>query len=33
MAATEVCKEAICIKRLLEVLGHKQKKISIFYDS
>ncbi|KAH9767897.1 Integrase catalytic domain-containing protein [Citrus sinensis] len=33
MAATQACKEAIWIKRLLEELGHKQEKISVFCDS
>ncbi|KAH9699504.1 hypothetical protein KPL71_024380 [Citrus sinensis] len=33
MAATQVCKEAIWIQRLLKELGHKQEKISVFCDS
>ncbi|XP_073148775.1 retrovirus-related Pol polyprotein from transposon TNT 1-94 isoform X1 [Henckelia pumila] len=33
MAATQACKEAIWIKRLLEELGHKQEKIPLFCDS
>ncbi|KAH9781414.1 hypothetical protein KPL71_008457 [Citrus sinensis] len=33
MAATQACKEAIWIQRLLEELGHKQQKIPIFCDS
>ncbi|KAH9751503.1 hypothetical protein KPL71_014323 [Citrus sinensis] len=33
MAATQVCKEAIWIQRLLEELVHKQEKISVFCDS
>ncbi|KAH9652502.1 hypothetical protein KPL70_027122 [Citrus sinensis] len=33
IAATQSCKEAIWIQRLLEELGHKQEKISVFYDS
>ncbi|KAH9707030.1 Integrase catalytic domain-containing protein [Citrus sinensis] len=33
MAATQACKEAIWIQRLLEELGHKQQKISVFCDS
>ncbi|KAH9782974.1 hypothetical protein KPL71_009140 [Citrus sinensis] len=33
MAATQACKEAIWIQRLLEELGHKQEKISVFCDS
>ncbi|KAH9714562.1 hypothetical protein KPL71_020696 [Citrus sinensis] len=33
MAATQACKEAIWIQRLLEELGHKQKKIYVFCDS
>ena len=33
MAATQTCKEAIWIQRLLEELGHKQEKISMYCDS
>ncbi|KAH9752533.1 Integrase catalytic domain-containing protein [Citrus sinensis] len=33
MAATQACKEAIWIQRLLEELRHKQEKISVFCDS
>ncbi|KAH9647635.1 hypothetical protein KPL70_025262 [Citrus sinensis] len=33
MAATQACKEAIWIQRLLEEFGHKQQKISVFCDS
>ncbi|XP_073153946.1 uncharacterized protein [Henckelia pumila] len=33
MTTTQDCKEAILIKRLLEELGHKKKKISLFCDS
>ena len=33
MAATQACKEAIWIQRLLEELGHGQEKISVFCDS
>ncbi|KAH9740957.1 hypothetical protein KPL70_002426 [Citrus sinensis] len=33
MAATQACKEAIWIQRLLEELGHKQQKIRVFCDS
>ncbi|KAK0605571.1 hypothetical protein LWI29_028241 [Acer saccharum] len=33
MAATQACKEAIWIKRLMEELGHKQEKIILFCDS
>ena len=33
MAATQGCKEAVWIKRLLEELGHKQENISLFCDS
>ncbi|KAH9670648.1 hypothetical protein KPL70_017055 [Citrus sinensis] len=33
MAATQACKEAIWIQRLLEEHGHKQEKISMFCDS
>ncbi|XP_073133491.1 uncharacterized protein [Henckelia pumila] len=32
MAATQACKKAIWIKRLLEELGHKQEKIPLFCD-
>ena len=33
MAATQACKEAIWIKRLMDELGHKQEKIVLFCDS
>ena len=33
MAATQACKEAIWIQRLLEELGHKQEKVELFCDS
>ncbi|KAH9681068.1 hypothetical protein KPL71_026802 [Citrus sinensis] len=33
MAATQACKEAIWIQRLLEELGHGQEKIFVFCDS
>ena len=33
MTATQDCKEAIWIQRLLEKLGHKQEKISVFSES
>ncbi|KAH9760757.1 Integrase catalytic domain-containing protein [Citrus sinensis] len=33
MAATQACKEAIWIQRLLEELGHGQEKIPVFCDS
>ena len=33
MAATQACKEAIWMQRLLEELGHKQEKIQLFCDS
>ena len=33
MEATQACKEAIWIKRLLEKFEHKQEKISLFYDN
>ncbi|PON80582.1 hypothetical protein PanWU01x14_001380, partial [Parasponia andersonii] len=33
IAATQACKEVIWIQRLLEELGHKQEKISLFCDS
>lgn len=33
MAATQACKEAVWIQRLLEELGHMQKKIVLFCDS
>ncbi|KAH9685636.1 Integrase catalytic domain-containing protein [Citrus sinensis] len=33
MTATQACKEAIWIQRLLEELVHKQEKISVFCDS
>lgn len=33
MAATQACKEAIWMQRLLEELGHKQEKIPLFCDS
>lgn len=33
MAATQACKEAIQIQRLLEEFGHKQPKITVYCDS
>ena len=33
MTATQACKEAVWVKRLLKELGHKQKKITLFCDS
>ena len=33
MAATQACKETIWIQRLIEELGHKQQKISVYCDS
>jgi hypothetical protein len=33
MAATQACKEAIWVKKLMEELRHKQKKILLFCDS
>ena len=33
MAATQACKEAIWIQRLLGELGHKQQKITVYCDS
>ncbi|KAH9689148.1 Integrase catalytic domain-containing protein [Citrus sinensis] len=33
MAATQACKEAIWMQRLLEELGHKQEKIYVFCDN
>ena len=33
MAATQACKEAVWVKRLLEELGHKQERITLFCDS
>ncbi|KAH9727082.1 Integrase catalytic domain-containing protein [Citrus sinensis] len=33
MTATQVCKEAIWIQRLLEDLGHKQEKFFVYCDS
>ncbi|RDX94064.1 hypothetical protein CR513_23598, partial [Mucuna pruriens] len=33
MAATQACKEAIWIQRLMEELGHKQQKIFVYCDS
>ncbi|KAH9770162.1 hypothetical protein KPL71_012287 [Citrus sinensis] len=33
MVATQACKEAIWIQRLLEELGHKQQKIPVFCDN
>ena len=33
MAVIQACKETIRIQRLLEELGHKQEKISVFCDS
>jgi sulfur relay (sulfurtransferase) complex TusBCD TusD component (DsrE family) len=33
MAATQACKEAIWMKKLMEELGHKQEKIFLYCDS
>jgi hypothetical protein len=33
MTATQACKEAIWIKKLMEELGHKQEKIHLYCDS
>ena len=33
MTATQACKEAIWIKKLMEELGHKQEKIPLYCDS
>lgn len=33
MAATQACKEAIWLKRLLEKLRHTQKAILLYYDN
>jgi len=33
MAATQACKEAIWMKKLMEELGHKQEKIHLYCDS
>jgi len=33
MAATQACKEAIWMKKLMEELGHKQEKIPLYCDS
>ncbi|RDX71499.1 hypothetical protein CR513_49143, partial [Mucuna pruriens] len=33
MAATQACKEAIWIKKVMEELGHKKQKIYVYYDS
>ena len=33
MAATQACKEVVWVKRLLNKLGHKQEKITLFCDS
>ena len=33
MAATQACKEAIWIQRLMEELRHKQNKVPMYYDS
>ena len=33
MTATQACKEAVWIQRLLEELGHKQEKIYVYCDS
>ena len=33
MVATQACKEAIWIQRLINELGHEQEKISVFCDS
>jgi hypothetical protein len=33
MTATQACKEAIWMRKLMEELGHKQKKIPLYCDS
>jgi hypothetical protein len=33
MAATQACKEAIWMKKLMKELGHKQEKIPLYCDS
>jgi hypothetical protein len=33
MAATQAYKEAIWMRKLMEELGHKQKKIPLYYNS
>ena len=33
MAATQACKEAVLIQRILEEIGHKQEKIFLFCDN
>ena len=33
MIATQACKEAIWMRKLMEELGHKQKKIPLYCDS
>lgn len=33
MAATQACKEAIWVRRIMEELGHKQEKMYLFCDS
>ncbi|RDY02435.1 hypothetical protein CR513_14108, partial [Mucuna pruriens] len=33
MAATQACKEAIWIKKVMEELGHKQQQIVVYCDS
>jgi len=33
MVATQACKEAIWMKKLMEELGHKQEKIPLYCDS
>jgi hypothetical protein len=33
MAATQACKEAIWMKKVMEELGHKQEKIPLYCDS
>jgi len=33
ITATQACKEAIWMKKLMEELGHKQEKIPLYCDS
>ena len=33
MAATQACKEAIWMQRLMEELGHKHQQITVYCDS
>ena len=33
MTTTQACKEVVWVKRLLQELGHKQEKITLFCDS